>query len=145
MRPCQAEAFPARRTQDRTASWDGEGNICMAVICRVASTEPSPVVMDIDVANPHHLTGEPSRSLNEEGGVPLALYYKSRGSPGKSSSPSCLLEQLLGERLSITCFQNAICRAGETGPPIKFLLCKPENRSLIPRVHVTRKHGGIRL
>lgn len=50
----------------------------MAVVCRVASTEPSPVVMDIDVANLYHLTGEPSRSLNEEGGVPLALYYKSR-------------------------------------------------------------------
>lgn len=69
--------------------------ICQLQDCTVeASTEPSPGVMDTDVANLDHLTGEPSRSMNEEGGAPPehCPVKELQGGPGKSSSPACLLE-----------------------------------------------------
>ena len=61
-------------SEDRgPASWDGGGTICIAAICRGTEWkdhQSSPVVTDTDVANLLHLTGEPSPSLNEEGGAP---------------------------------------------------------------------------
>lgn len=68
---------------------------CHLQACTVeASTEPSPGVMDTDVANLRHLTGEPPRSMNEEGGAPPehCPVEELQGGPGKSSSPACLLE-----------------------------------------------------
>lgn len=55
-----------------------------------ASTEPSPVVMDTDGANLHHLTGESSGSSNEEGGAPWEHWTvkELQGGPGNSFLPA---------------------------------------------------------
>lgn len=68
---------------------------CHLQDCTVeASAEPSPGVMNTDVANLHHLIGEPSGSINEERGAPPehCPVKELQGGPGKFSSPACLLE-----------------------------------------------------